>query len=347
MLLNASEESENRTLTVVGTVLVLCVVAVGGLLYVFNPFGRRPANEISVVIDTPYVGPGVAAGTALVMHGVKVGQVTAISSLRAGGVRVDADLQKTPIAGLTDTMDIDFQPINYFGVTGINLIEGTGGRPLHDGIRMTIAPKGNFALQVLLTRLGRLATGQLTNRLIQVVDKATRYTDALDPMTETALIAANAVAETQTVPTVRLLTNATGMSVAFPGYVDALTNLGRATYDGKNIVNWGTWNMTDVQFEHYAIPFIEQASIGLFGSFGKLESTHTDDLLPFINTVQLVTDVAPPLLRPADIAQTLVELRTRLQKMYIGSPEERAMQVRIVLDSLPGVAAPLAALGGH
>ncbi|ORA08803.1 Mammalian cell entry related domain protein [Mycobacterium arosiense] len=346
MLLHASADSEKRSLTIVGIALVLCAVAVGGLLFVFNPFGRRPASEISVVIDTPYVGPGVAAGTALVMHGVKVGEVTAVSSLRAGGVRVGADLQRTPVAGLTDAMDIDFRPVNYFGVTGINLISREGGRPLYDGIRMAIAPKGNFALQALLTRLGRLATGQLTKRLIQVVDKATRYTDALDPMTETALVAANAVAQTQTVSTARLLTNVTGMSVAFPGYVDALTNLGRATYDGTNVLNWGTWNMSDEQYEHYAIPFIEQASIGLFGAFGKLESTHTGDLLPFVNTVQLLTDVVPPLLRPGDIAQTLVELRTRLEKMYVGTPEQRAMQVRIVLDSLPGVAAPLATMGG-
>ena len=347
MLLHASAESERRILIIAGTVLAVCVFAVGGLFTVFNPFGRRQPSEISVVIDTPYVGPGVAAGTALVMHGVKVGQVTGISNLPTGAVRVNADLRKTPVAGLTDTMRIDFRPINYFGVTGINLMPGAGGRPLQDGIQMTIAPKGNFALQALLTRLGRLATGQLTTRLIQVVDRATRYTDALDPLIETSVIAANAVAQTQSVRTARLLTNATGLSVAFPGYLDALTNLGRATYDGNNIVNWGTWNMTDEQYEHYAIPFVEQASVGLFGAFGRLESTHTGDLLPFIDTVKMMTDVVPPLIRPESVAQTLVELRTRLEKMYVGSPEQRAMQVRIVLDSLPGVAAPLAAIGGH
>jgi hypothetical protein len=41
----------------------------------------------------------------------------------------------------------------------------------------------------------------------------------------------------------------------------------------------------------------------------------------------------------------LVELRSRFEKLYAGTPEQRALQVRIVLDSLPGVAAPLGVLG--
>jgi hypothetical protein len=54
----------------------------------------------------------------------------------------------------------------------------------------------------------------------------------------------------------------------------------------------------------------------------------------------------PPLMRPQGMSEMLVELRSRLEKMYGGTPEQRALQVRIVLDSLPGVAAPLGAVGG-
>jgi len=41
----------------------------------------------------------------------------------------------------------------------------------------------------------------------------------------------------------------------------------------------------------------------------------------------------------------LVELRTRFEKLYSGTPEQRALRVRIVLDDLPGVAAPLGVMG--
>ncbi|BCO98596.1 Mammalian cell entry related domain protein [Mycobacterium intracellulare] len=346
MLLHASAESEKRTLTIVGTALVLCVVAVGGLLMVFKPFGGRPANAISMAIDTPYVGPGVAKGTELVMHGVKVGEVTAVSRLSGGGVRLNADLQKTPIAGLTDAMAIDFRPVNYFGVTGINLIAGAGGRPLRDGTHLKITPKGNFTLQALLSRLGRLATGTLTSRLIQVVEKATRYTDALDPLAETLLISANALANTQTVSTAQLLRNATGLSVAFPSFTDAMLDAGADLTHGTNKLNKGTWNASDDEYSHTILPFMQFVADNLFGAIGRLEYTHIDDLAPMVDTVKALTDVVPPLIRPQGISEMLVELRSRLEKMYAGTPEQRALQVRIVLDSLPGVAAPLAALGG-
>ncbi|MFC5334602.1 MlaD family protein [Mycobacterium branderi] len=346
MLFQVSEASERRTLTTVGAAMALCAVAVWGLLSVANPFSGRAGDRLSVAIHTPYVGQGVAKGTAVVLHGVKVGEVTAISSLPQGGVRVDTDLQKGPTAGLTDALGIDFQPINYFGVSGINLIAGQGGHPLLDGTQINIEPKGNFTLQALLSRLGSLSTGALTTRLIEVVDKATRYTDALDPLTETLLIAANAVADTQTVRTAQLLTNATGLSVAFPSFVNALTDVGAASVNGTNYANYGTWNVDDDTFKRVFVPYMDEASVGLFGAFGRLERTHVGDLLPLIGSVKLLTDVVPPLIRPEGIAETLVELRSRLEKMYVGTPEQRALQVRIILDSLPGVAAPLAAVGG-
>jgi hypothetical protein len=346
VLIHGPEEAERRTLTIVGIAVVLCV-AVAALLIVFNPFAGRAAGLISLAIDTPYVGQGVGKGSAVVMHGVTVGQVTAISSLPGGGVRLNADLQKTPVAGLTDTMNIDFRPVNYFGVTGINLIAGTGGQALRDGIRINTVPKGNFTLQALLSRLGEVSTGVLTPQLIQVVDRATRYTDALDPLIETALIAANAVAQVQTVSTARLLTNTTGLSVVFPSTVDALTDLGENyLHNGENFGHHELMDRTTDEWDHIDIPTIEVGSVGVFADVGKLESKHVDDLLPVVDTVKALTDVVPPLIRPEGFAQSLAELRSRFEKMYAGTPEQRALRVRIVLDSLPGVAAPLSAIGG-
>jgi hypothetical protein len=74
--------------------------------------------------------------------------------------------------------------------------------------------------------------------------------------------------------------------------------------------------------------------------------SHVGDLLPLVDSIKALTDVVPPLIRPEAIGNMLVELRSRFEKMYAGSPEERALKVRIVLDSLPGVAAPLSAMGG-
>jgi hypothetical protein len=102
---------------------------------------------------------------------------------------------------------------------------------------------------------------------------------------------------------------------------------------------------TGLEPEQDRVRFLEVASGGLFASVGKLVSTHVDDLLPLIQGLKSLTDPTPSLLRPGDIAQTLSELRSRVEKLFAGNGEQRALQVRILLDSLPGVAAPLGMQG--
>lgn len=345
-LLHTSDESEARTLTIVGAAIALVCVVVAAALYVGDPFGGRAKGDISISIDTPYVGQGVAAGTALVMHGVEVGKVTGVSSLPGGGVRLNADLHSQPTMGLTDTMKVDFRPINYFGVTGINVSAGSSGQALHDGIRISTIPRGNFTLQALLTRLGEVTTGVVTPQLIQVIDRATRYTDALNPLVETMLIAANAVAKVQTVSTEQLLINTTGISVAFPGFVNSLIKGGdNLLWPGNLLKNAIMDNTPEKYVENYA--FLQEANVGLFKSLGQLLRSHSEDLYPVTEIVRALFGVLPPLIRPADTSHMVAELRTRFEKMYQGTPEQRALQVRIVLDTLPGVAAPITAVGGQ
>jgi hypothetical protein len=331
-------------MTSIGIAVVLCCVLAAGL-YVVNPFGVGAGDRISVTIDTPYAVQGVAKGTPVVMHGVEVGKVAAVTSLPGGAVRVDTDLQKTPVTGLTDTLQIDFRPANYFGVTGINLSPGAGGQALRDGIRINTVPKGNFTLQALLSRLGQISTGVITPQLIDVIDRATRYTDALDPLIETVLIAANAVAKVQTVPTARLLANTTGLSVVFPPLLNATTDVADdIARNDANYLHRGLGDDNEKEWRAVTIT-VEAVVNGLFGSIGRLEGSHVADLLPLINGLKPIVDAVPPLVRPVGVGDMLIELRSRFEKLYAGTPEQRAVQVRIVLDSLPGVAAPLGVLG--
>jgi hypothetical protein len=337
MILRGSTESQERTLTIIGAVILLGAI-LAGLVVVHNPFKGRSGNQISVAIDTPYIGQGVTTGAALVMHGVKIGEVTTVASLPGGGVRILSDLQKAPVAGLTDALTIDFRPVNYFGVTGINIIAKPGGQALRDGMQIHTVPQGNYALQALLSRLGEVSSAAVTPQLISVIDRTARYTDALNPLIETMLIALDAVAAVQKAPTARLLANATAIAVPFPPYVDALA------YAGEHFVAQLA-PLTDDSYRRGVRAFIEIASFEVFGGIGRLETKYVDDLLPAIDALKTLVDPIPALLRPDEFGQTLVELRTRLEKMFAGSPEQRALQVRIVLDSLPGVASPLAAMG--
>jgi ABC-type transporter Mla subunit MlaD len=336
----ATEQREARILTAVGMGLAVIVVLAVTAFAIVDPLGGRPSDQFGVVIESPYVGEGVAAGTALLVHGVKVGEVTQVSSLPGGGVRLAADLRHGPTAGLTDAMTIDFRPANYFGVTGINLTPGDGGRTLVNGSLITTTPSGNFTLQALLSRLGELSGGVLTPHLVDVLQRAADYTDGLDPLLETMLVVATSVANVQNVSTAQLMTNATGISVAFPGFVNATTDL------GDHFVHASLDNVTEDFFQNTYKPTIDITSTGLFGAVGNLVSTHSTDLAPLTDMIKVLTDVAPGLVPSDAIADTAVELRTRLQKLFEGTPDRRAVNVKVVLDSLPGVAAPIEAVAG-
>jgi hypothetical protein len=358
-----------RILRRIGVVAVAVAVVAIGLYYACNSSGHAPRDSISVVIETPYVGQGVVDGTPVILHGVKVGRVTQIVSLPGGHVRVNANLQTRPTNGLTSTLGVDFRPSNYFGVTGLNIMPGDGGQPLRNGADIKIKPKGNFALQALLYRLGELTHDVLTQRLINVIDRGTRYMDALDPLLETMITVSTTVTNVQTVSTRQLLRNATGINVALPGLMDVLIDTGdkflktsigtgfnaeqdlkdnpyvasydagmRKQYDeGRHLLESSPDEFVYGRFKEW----MRGASTDLFAKVGQLEWSHIYELFPVVEEVRTLTDVVPKLVPPADIADTLREVRTRLERMYAGSGDQRALQVRVVLDELPAVAGPL------
>ncbi|HEY0228451.1 MAG TPA: MlaD family protein [Mycobacterium sp.] len=356
-----SAEAEARRLTIIGVAVLLTFAAVC-LFSVINPFGRDAHNRLAVVMDMPYVGQGVAIGSPLTMHGVTVGKVTAVSSLPSGEVRLNADLDSAPTSALTDTLGVDFRPANYFGVTAINLVAGKGGQPLRDGVQITTVPSGNFTLQALLSRMGEITGGVVTPKLVDVINRAMAYTDGLNPLIESLLTVADSVAKIQTVNTAQLMRNATGISVAFPSFVDAATAAGygfnqgsgfvtfrvdgRPALPGQGLVAVPGQPQTEEFWQTRSKATLDLIANSFFGALGKLLSSHTSDLLPAVNLIQTLTDTVPGLVTPAGLADTMVELRTRFEKLYGGSPEQRALQVHIVLDRIPGVQAPIDAMGG-
>lgn len=362
-MLRGSAQRQERVLLSIGGAVVACIV-LAVALFVIDPFGGRAEGLYSVVITTPYVGQGVQAGTPVVLHGVKVGHVTGVTNTAGGGVQLDTDLQTHPTRGLTTNFNIDFRPINYFGVPGINVIPKAGGQALKDGSRVTLAPSGNFTLSELLNQLGNVSEASLTPQLISVIDRVTRYTDGLNPLFETAVTVSRAVEAVQTEPTQKQLIRLTSAVAAFPAFANETIIAGRRIIDfgyypgqvrrpaassGPKLefpflVDADAPSLGDISPDFYWKhwdPFLSLAQNGLFGAVGKLLSSHVDDLTPLIGGIKSITDVGPVLLRPLDVAQKLSELRSRFEKLYAGSGDQHAVSVRILLDRLPAVAAPI------
>jgi hypothetical protein len=362
-MLRGSSQHQERVLLAIGGVVLLCI-ALAVALVVLDPFAGRAKGLFSVAITTPYVGQGVEAGTAVVLHGVKVGQVTNVTNTAGGGVQLDTDLQTQPTQGLTTTMNIDFRPINYFGVPGINLIPSPGGEALRDGSKVTLVPTGNFTLSELLNQLGNVSEASLTPQLIRVIDRVTGYTDGLNPLFETAVTMSRAVQAVQTDPTEELVTKLSSAVTAIPPFANEAIITARRVIDYsyypgqvrepaassgpryeypflQNVTAPGLGDFSDEYNKKYFLASLDAVQNGVFGAVGKLLSSHVDDLDPLISGLKSLTDTVPVLLRPQDIAEKLSELRSRFENLYAGNGDQHAISVRILLDSLPGVAAPV------
>ncbi|MGE2724203.1 MlaD family protein [Mycolicibacterium pulveris] len=337
MLLRTTAEHETRILARVGLGLVVIVALVAALI-VLNPF-RRDEPRTAVTIDTPYVGQGVGDGTPVILHGVRVGEVASVSNRAQGGVRLHLALAPDPATALTDTLAIDFGPSNYFGVTGVNLIRGpAGGQPLRDGAHLDLVPRGNYTMQSFLSRVGELTNGVVTPELISVIDRATRYVHGVEPLLETLLLVASTVTTVQTVSAGQLIRNTAGIAVAAPAFADSVTDLAHRLNDNGI-------DGDEQFFQDRFLATVQLASTGLFGTVGNLLSSHVRELLPATQVVRTLAAPVPGIARAEGVSETLVELRRRFELMYQGSPQQRALQVHITLDHLPGVAAPLNAIG--
>jgi hypothetical protein len=213
--------------------------------------------------------------------------------------------------------------------------------------------------------------------MVSVIERATRYANGLTPLLETVLMVGTSVAKVQTVSTDRLLRNTAGVSVAFPGFMNGAISVGNKVLDNffgsfdPEKYKKGIWayypvsdNSAKKHFDDFArfsqetkaadeyfnkefFPWYNAAQYNLFYPIGNLESSHINDLSPILESVRTLVDVVPKTLSPDSFADTVTELRQRFERMYAGSGDQRALQVRIILDRLPGVAAPLGlATGG-
>lgn len=112
MLFRMTAEAEGRRLMIIGIAVVLALSAII-FLVAANLFARKPTDRVSILMDVPLVGQGVAPGTALLCTGLRSVRLPRCRSSRRQRAP-DADLDYAPIADLTDTFGVDFRPANYF-----------------------------------------------------------------------------------------------------------------------------------------------------------------------------------------------------------------------------------------
>jgi hypothetical protein len=333
-----------RSLSIAGTItIVVMVVAVliGAWVYptVTAPTGTR------VQFIVPALGPGVGSGTKVLLHGAEVGEVTEVSATDAESVTIAVVLQSGSSQLITDSVEIDFRPENYFGITAVNLATPGDGVPLADGqvIRRSAAP--DFTMSTMLEQGSLVIDGTLTESMISSLDKVVQYADGLAPLIRTGIVIADSVARTQRqLPTV-LMNRMNDVLAEFPAFsreaAGALYSIYDSAYNRKPDGSIGV----DDAFMDETDKALELAASDLFGKAGALLASHDSELVPLTQLLKTMSDPLPAIIGSGATIDKLISAVTQVESAFTGTPEQKTLQLRIVLDDLPGLAGPLTRAG--
>jgi ABC-type transporter Mla subunit MlaD len=333
-----------RSLGIAGAVALLVVVVavvVGALVYptMTAPTGTR------VQFVVPALGPGVKPGTKVLLHGAEVGEVTEVSAKNADSVTVAVVLQRASAQLITDSVEVDFRPENYFGITALNLAKASDGVPLADGqvIRRSAAP--DFTMSTMLEQGSLVLDGTLTKSMISSLDKVVRYADGLAPLIRTGIVVADSVAKSQRqLPTV-LMNRMNDVLAEFPAFsreaAGALYSIYDSAYNRRPDGSIGV----DDAFMDETDQALQLAASDLFGKAGALLASHDSELVPLTQLVKSLTDPLPAIIGSGATIDKLIAAVAQVESSFTGTPDQKTLQLRIVMDDLPGVAGPLTRSG--
>ncbi|MEV5835931.1 Mce family protein [Nocardia sp. NPDC052112] len=342
--LRGSDRHQARVVSGAAAAVVAVAAAVlVSAVWVYPRYDKPDGLPLSV--EVPYVGPGVGAGTKVILHGAEVGEVTGLEKTGPATVRMSLTLQPDEIHGLTDSFELDFRPQNYFGITAVNLVGRPGGAALVAGRTINRMPAGDFTMSTMLEKGSLAIDGTLTQSMVATLNKVIRYTDGLTPLIQSGIVFADRVAATQQALPADLLRYANDILAVLPAFsgqaIDTLYNVYDSRYNRRPDGSVGV----DDAFMDYTDAGLGLAANSLFGKAGRLLASHGTELTPVTQLVQALTDAIPHILDGGMAPAKLMTLIDRYNAAFSGPENAKTLNLRVVLDDLPMIAAPLALTG--
>lgn len=324
-----------RTAAVIGTVVVIAAVASG--FAIDTDRGRAPQNRMQVHLRTEQLGEGIVEGTAVRLDGVVVGAVDGISSLDRGRQLLTLDLDRDRIAGMSDNLDVAYAPSNLFGISSVVLGQAGAGSPLHDGEVVDLT--GSKAADVKDETLGRLlrmlsdtTVEVLTPQLTQLITQLSGDLRQFTPFLRSITVLSRTVADTQRFAPSFLIDRYGSLAGGIGRFSSATVQLLAA------VLAIPIFTDDHARFDATIDMLAAQAFPGM-GAIGDVSKEYFHGYTElFTPTVQALAGTVP---RPATSKAELSELLARLDRMFIDTPGGSALNVRVVLRGLPGLAVPL------
>jgi hypothetical protein len=339
-----TDREQARAVHLSALVAIAAVAVLVALVAWVTP--RMSARDtLKLSVDVPSVAPGVGAGTKVILRGAEVGEVTRLDRTAGGAVRIALTLRPDQVRGLTDSFGLDFRSANYFGLSAVNVIGRPGGQPLTDGQRLRRLPAGDYTMSTMIENASIDVEGTLTKPMISALDKVVRYTDGLTPMIQTGIVFADRVAHTQQAYPSVLIGDMNQILDVLPAFDYEVVGGLYQLFDNRfNRLPDGSFGLSVAEFDE-AGQGLGLAASNLFGAAGHLLASHGAELTPVVGMVQAFSDIVPDVLDGGTAAAKVGTLLDRYNHAFTGPADAKTLNMRIVLDELPMIAAPLAATG--
>lgn len=321
-----------RSSVIVGVFAVLTVLAVAATWFVV--VSVRGDNRMVVVLRTENIGDGISVGTPIRFDGVDIGAVSSIDS-GDGAKQVTMRLDRADSAGLTDRLLVDYSPSNLFGISEIALKPGDGGAPLRDGTIIDLtgprADRQRDATMAVLIRTVAQATGDiLTPELTEVLTRAATMARQFTPLMEAIVVSSRNIAETQTMPIPYLLDQYGSMLVGSASMFDGTIGLIHRLTTIEILNN--ERELFDVGINTIGQQFFPALAETLFTAQAYL-SDYAVMLTPILSGVSRMVPT------PDVSSMQLTEILSRLDRSFTSTPEGPILNIKFILDVVPGLTA--------
>ncbi|WP_148281171.1 MlaD family protein [Gordonia sp. KTR9] len=327
-------------MTITGLVAIVTIALVVAGYTVVRPMVVGD-DGIEVAIDVSSVGPGVAAGTQVMLRGARVGEVEAVEEKDDHTLRMMVRLND-PSVEITDSVGVDFRPQNYFGIAAVNLETKHGGARLTNGsVLNRTSDVADYTMSTMLEKGSESINGSLTNQMVKSLDKVVNYTDGLTPLIDTAVEFADIVAREQVELPADLLAKMNDILVVMPSFSGNAIDTLKVLYNTKFNQGPDGFRVDDVMMERSGLG-LKIASEDLYGRAGRLLASHKNELLPGTQAIGAIVGVLPHFLVNGTALGQISTIAQRYDRAMTKNREGNVtLNLRVVLDSLPAVTTPL------
>lgn len=317
---------------------VAVVLAIGGTTFYHLATGTfEDTFKLTVVADT--IGEGLAPGAEVKFHGLAIGSVKTLEAAGFNKQQMTVELDPRQAQALTADTKAQFTSSNVFGSAAVELVSQGIGPPLARNQTLLMGTDVQAASITGLLRQGQKLTQIVDtpdfNHIIAVLD---RHADLVEPVTKSILDFAKILADAQTAPFSQSLSV---MASFVNGLNDSIPLIGLVNdlLDGLQFLTEpGGADRTNLVLQQIGT---------LLKDVGHIFLKNNPWLIQLV--AGLMNTAVPATFALGSLAPAYDRLSGLLDRTSAAFPVTDGtvrMQIEVILDTMPGIAAGLPAEAG-